>query len=174
MAYIKHPWQKSFRAIPKHIRAKIDAIDSPLITVATNKKIAKQDLSEGVYAHLDIRLNTDGTVAFRRSVLPIPQAGKYSTYNIHGREIVRRDLPKVTKTFSWETPNFGDGSTYGYHTHSHDREVYQRTYFEPRFLELSVDLISESDRSAAMTFQVGHTIDVGSADYEGDLLFCLN
>jgi hypothetical protein len=52
---------------------------------------------------------------------------------LNGWDVKRTDLPMITKSYSWETPNFGDGSTYGYHTTYRSREVYQLEVFDPAF-----------------------------------------
>jgi hypothetical protein len=82
----------------------------------------------------------------------------------------------IVKTYTWETPNFGDAATYGTHMHYQDREVYQREYFEPRNFSISVEILSqrEGGASALVKFSVDGILDRTRADFEHDLAFCLN
>ncbi|OIQ79908.1 hypothetical protein GALL_383410 [mine drainage metagenome] len=57
--------------------------------------------------------------------LPPRDGGRYARWNIDGRVVPRRDLPKVMKGRSFESPNFGDWSR-GSHTVTQYREVFQK------------------------------------------------
>jgi hypothetical protein len=117
------------------------------------------------------------TVVVSPSVVPAAETGQYSERNLHGWEIVLKDEPKITKSYSWETPNFGDAATYGTHTHFQSREVYQRKPFEARYLPIVVEVIKEPENSGGMAlvkFAVGWTLDRSRDDFDDDLLFCLN
>lgn len=126
------------------------------------------------YAHLNLRY--DGhSFDIHSPVVPAKSVGLYATRNRDGWEIKRTDLPKITKTFSWETPNFGDASTYGTHTHFQDREVYQKQVFEPRMFGISVELMNSPGTDTALVkFQVEQPLDKNSETFSDDLLFCLN
>jgi hypothetical protein len=81
----------------------------------------------------------------------------------------------MTKTYSWETPNFGDASTYGTHTHYQDREVYQVEVFEPRMFPVKAEVMNAPGANAALVrFTVDQVLDKTAGGFETDLLFCLN
>ncbi|HEY0434547.1 MAG TPA: hypothetical protein VGC95_11775, partial [Chitinophagaceae bacterium] len=121
----KPPWKQSYRSIPTSVAAELARITSDIVIVAATKKIPVSEIARGLYAHLGLG-HGDADFKITPSVVPPEAVGKFSDRNVNGWEIKRTDLPKITKTFSWETPNFGDASTYGTHIHYQDREVYQR------------------------------------------------
>jgi len=103
--------------------------------------------------------------------------GLYSERNAHGWVEKRKDLPKITKTFYWESPNFGDAATYGTHLHFHDRQVYQTEYHEPRFYRIRTKLLKmASGPVGGGVYQI--TVDQpllrSQKGFEKELLFILN
>lgn len=149
-------------------------IKSDLVIVAATKKIPIKAIAEGQYAHLGLR-HDGSSFQITDAVLPAANVGKLAKRNRHGWEVKRTDLPKITKTFSWETPNFGDASTYGTHTHYQDREVYQVQVFEPRMFRIKVELLNSPGFDTALVkFEVDQILDKTSSGFEDDLLFCLN
>jgi hypothetical protein len=121
------PWKGSYRSIPAAITADLNNIKSDLVVVAATKKIPVEVIASGQYAHVGLTYKKSA-VNITDSILPDADVGRYATRNRLGWEIKRTDLPMVTKTFSWETSNFGDASTYGTHVHYQDREVYRSRY----------------------------------------------
>lgn len=64
------------------------------------------------------------------SVVPTP-VGKYSEFNANGKQIVRKDLPKVRKTFMvWRTWNDWHGNPHS-GTQYPTRDVYQKALIPP-------------------------------------------
>jgi hypothetical protein len=168
------PWKKNIRMIPPAIRVKIADGAGPLI-VATTKKIPADTIGQGLYDHLSIRLGAGG-IEFRSQVIPPPDVGRYSARNVEGCYFTRTDLPKITKSFYMEAPNFGDRSK-GSHTVVHDRLVYQREFREPRDIAISMELLGASEGVSQvylMKFTVEYVLDPHDPDFEDDLLFCLN
>jgi hypothetical protein len=94
-----------------------------------------------------------------------------------GREIVRKDLPMVTKTFSAEVPNYGDWSN-GSHDMSWDHDVYQRDFVPPLESELSIALLQtegqDADLRFVFRFRVEQVLDKTGDDFEEQLLTQLN
>ena len=119
-------WQKSFRHVPDAILARVSKIPGDEIMVSCVKKVSASELGSGTYGHLGLSIQGDRPV-FPNRIVPEPAFGKFSLRNVHGEEIVRRDLPMVTKTFSAETPNWGDWSN-GSHEISWDRDVYHARF----------------------------------------------
>lgn len=164
----KVPWQRNLRKIPDSITKKVQAFSSDLICVATTRQVGAGNA--GDYTHLSFPRGK-GEVA---STLPIAEMGVYSTRNREGWEVKRTDLPMTTKTFYWESPNFGDASTYGTHFHSQVREVYQREFHEPRLYEIETTVLTTTDSSSVFRIGVDQTFDRTSPDFEFDLFFALN
>jgi hypothetical protein len=102
-------WQKSFRTVPARVEHKLRKWKTRTVMVGCIAKLRPQDIRDGEYVHLEIVLK-NGTPSFPKSVVPHSSAGRSSSTNANGREIVRRDLPMVRKTYTIETPNFGDWS----------------------------------------------------------------
>ncbi len=117
-----------------------------------------------------------GDITLPSSVLPDPKRGRYSRRNVAGKVVVRKDLPKETRTYSWETPNFGDPDL-GYHTVYQDRQVYPREFLPPRELALHGSLLAregESDPTFVVRFRIDDVLDRTSESFEDDLLYDLN
>jgi len=168
------PWKGSHRSIPATISASLGQIKSNLVMVAATKKILVKTIAAGQYAHLG--LQHDGSAfEIADTTMPAASVGKIAARNRMGWEVRRTDLPKIKKTFSWESPNFGDGATYGYHTHYREREVYPVQYFEPRLFSIDVELLNSPGVDTALVkFQIDQVLDRTADTFEDDLLFALN
>lgn len=169
-------WQKSFRRIPPRIEHKIKGCKSKALVVGCATKLSEEDVREGVYSHLGIRLE-NGKLLFPESVVPDVSAGSHSESNANGYEMVRRDLPMTTKTYSFDAPNFGDWSN-GSHEVSWDRPVYQREFVPPAENEVKVELLGEEgqgiEKSYVFRFTVDQPLAIGSQVFEDELLRLLN
>ena len=171
---MKFPWKSGFLKTPANINQSLGLIATDLVLIAGTKKIPITDIERGLYAHLGLRAE-NGFAISSGTILPPVEVGKWSKRNVEGYEIKRTDLPKITKTFTWETPNFGDGSTYGYHMHSQNREVYQRHFFEPRMLEIDCEVLNDgAGRVALIKFSVAQLLDRKGNAFDNDLLLFLN
>jgi len=169
--YRNVPWKRNINKLPPAVALSLEEIESDLVVAAVTKLIRPSEINT-TYAHLDFPEQVhESTVA-----IPSAEMGKYSTRNRFGWEVVRRDLPMITKTYYWETPNFGDASTYGTHLHFQDREVYQREFNEPRMYGLNVEMLraSRADNPNAYRLGIDHMLDRGHPAFEQELLFMLN
>jgi hypothetical protein len=168
------PWKQSLRAVPRNILEAVSHFASDAIVVACVRRIPKSQVEEGVYAHLGIHWN-EGKATFPAEIVPDRRNGRYSSFNIDGRSIRRVDLPMITRTYSVETPNYGDWSL-GSHEVSWDRQVYQRDFIPPRELAIKIELVGEEVQSQALVlkFTVDEVLDRRAADFGDRLLFNLN
>jgi hypothetical protein len=169
------PWKKHFRSVPTAVRLKVSALGTHPLIIATTKQVSAAAIQRGDYDHLSVALGPNG-VLYKPLVTPPADVGRYSAWNVMGREIVRKDLPMITKTFFMEAPDYGDWSR-GSHTVVHDRLVYQREIREPRDLPISIELLKESQDPHTvylMKFAVDCVLDTDDLDFESDLFFCLN
>jgi hypothetical protein len=164
--------QKNFIKIPSGVLAKISKIDIDDVVVACVKTLKPEDFAR--YAHLGLKVE-NGVPVYPPPRVPPPRIGRYSYANVYGREKVRRDLPKVEKTRSWSSPHFGDWSK-GSHTHSKLLQVYQRQFFPPKQVTLTVELLQPEADGAGFTikFAVDQVIRRSAPDFHDDLLYNLN
>ena len=163
--------KKNIRKIPKDTLDRINAFELDDIVVACVKRLKQDDLAR--YAHLGVNL-ASGSLTLPAPFVPSSSAGSYSKANVEGKDIILKHLPMVTRTDSWETPNWGDWSK-GSHTHSITREVYQRDFLPPKEVELSVELLETlPDNEYVLKFAVDQVLSKRSSDFATDLLYNLN
>jgi hypothetical protein len=143
------------------------------MVVACSLKINTEDILNGVYHHLNIKI-VNGKLEYPQQVLPNPESGRYSRYNLYGQEKVYRDEPMVNKTYSVEAPNFGDWDK-GSHEVSWDRDVYQRDFVGPKYLELTLEFLGiDNKNNHIFKFTVDNILNISRPNFWNDLLFDLN
>jgi len=172
MAFRPVPWKRNLKKLPPAIPNSLGEIQTDLVIAAATKLIRPSELAT-TYRHLSLPAH----IGEAGSVLPPLDMGKYSARNQHGWEVVRRDLPMITKTYYWETPNFGNAATYGTHIHYQDREVYQREFHEPRMYRFAIEMLRSGtggDNPSAYRFALDHQLDRANPVFEQELLFMLN
>jgi hypothetical protein len=172
MSYQKVPWKRNLRAVPKEILGSIAGSEFDAFIVGVVKTLSLEEVTDR-FSHL----NLPGELDEASKLLPPRKMGPYSTRNVEGWEVRRDDLPKITKTYYWESPNFGDAATYGTHLHFHDRQVYQREFHEPRLYTIKTKLLKIA--AGSIGGGVYHiTIDQPllrtQTDFDRELLFILN
>lgn len=167
-------WQKNLLKIPQSTLDKVAQLPERDCVVACLRRIPKAHLAADMYAHIGMGWN-DGTATFLPQVIPSAENGRYSKANVEGKAVARKDLPMVTRTYSVDTPNYGDWSL-GSHEVSWDREVYQRDYIPPRELAITIEQIAEDVQAQALVFRftVDEVLDRTAPDFHGRLLFNLN
>jgi hypothetical protein len=176
MAKTPKNWKKNLRLVPKAVTLEIARLEKPNIVVAATRRVTVADLKAGMFAHLGVTWTDDGLQLPKNGVVPPRKSGKYSTRNRDGRQIVRRDLPMVTKEFTAETPNWGDWSN-GSHEISWDRDVYQREFDAPRGFRISIELLTEekgAEPTVVLKFQVDAVLRPGAKGFNDELLYALN
>jgi hypothetical protein len=173
---LKFNWQSNFRKIPDSIQSKVRSLKGNDLSVACVKKISVGEIALGRFAHLGIGLDGD-KIAFKERVLPDPRVGRYSSVNVRGLVVIRKDLPMTTKRFSVEAPNFGDW-TNGSHEVEWDREVYQRDFIPPKELTIDIELLDQGAKNNqsvyAFKFRVNEVLNRKEKKFEDDLFYSLN
>lgn len=164
------PWQRNIRKIPAQVSSWLDEHPDADFVIGCAKTIPLTALA--TYDHLGIGL-AGGRPIYPESRIPIGEMGPYSTKNRGGWEHKRGGLPMITRTRTFERPNWGDPSR-GYHTIELDQDVYQRDYFDAPMFAIRIELLKESDTAVVFKFLVDCAVDRASADFEEDLLFALN
>jgi len=166
--------KKNFRKIPPAILAKIKNSSRKRFVAGCAAKFRTEDLRAGLLKHLEISI-TDKGIAMPASVLPPATQGKFSKSNVNGLEIVRKDLPKETRTRSIESPNWGDPSR-GYHSVDLPYECYPREFRPPRELAISIKCADARPGLPAyvIAFRVEEVLDSGQRDFKEKLFENLN
>lgn len=167
-------WKKNIRKIPKNISNKSNTIKNKDIVVGCVRQFTREDIQEGILSHLQIRL-TDAGLQFPQSIIPPPEIGKHSSWNVNGREIIRRDLPKETHYNPVDAPNWGD-SYYGTHIVDLPYEKYPRDYIAPRNSTIEIECANASPGQShyIIKFQVSEVLNRDDSEFENRLFDCLN
>lgn len=150
-------------------------ITTPLAVVAQTKCIPIADIARGLYKHVGLT-SANSVPAAGAPILPPANSGKWSTRNREGWQHPKHDLPKIWKTYSWDTPNFGD-STYGWHTTSRTREVYQVESHEPRAQKIATEILSsrgDGSTDFLVKFSIDALFDKESESFERELFWAVN
>lgn len=173
------PWKRNLRKIPAAIMERINSkgkndLGDDLV-VTTAKRISLADIEKGVYSHLGLTV-ANGHVSYEPLIMPPISSGRYSKRNQQGREIVRRNLPKIERDYSWTAPNFGDASK-GYHDVHMTRQVYQRDQEPPYLISIVLEQLDDPNQLPDMvsfSFRLDAPLDRTCATFETDLLYHLN
>jgi hypothetical protein len=166
-------WKRNINKLPAEVRAKLDAAPEEAFVAGVVKAFTLADLQSGVLSHLGVQV-ANGALIFPTRVLPPDNMGRYSSKNVTGWEVIRRDLPKETFQLIFDAPNFGDW-TKGSHTVIQNRERFPRDTIEPPTLEIVIENLSEAEGgNPILKFTVDMPLDRQSATYAADLLFALN
>ena len=164
------PWQRNLRKLPSHVTEWLDANPRKRFVVGCPKTIPMSELK--LYHHLGIGSGA-GKLIYPETRIPIAEMGPYSTKNRDGWEVKRTDLPMVTRTITFEAPNWGDPGN-GYHSVDLDREVYQRDYFDAPLFSIRIQCLKESEGAAVFMFIVDWPVSREDQEFEENLLFALN
>lgn len=167
-------WKKRINKIPNSILTKIQNFKSDDIVASCAVKVSTEDIESGKYRHLGIT-SVDSITASSSEVMPDPTIGTYSKRNAYGYEVVHKDRPKTTVSWSIEAPNYGDSSK-GYHSIDYSRPAYQRENIPPRMLTIKTAHIAEdpTKQTHVLKFTVQDVLSRKSDNFEENLFFNLN
>jgi hypothetical protein len=166
--------KKNLRKIPDDILTKLKTIKDDEIVVGCAVKVKAEHLATGKLVHLGVVLSLQG-LQLPTTVIPPANQGKYSSYNVEGIEIVRKDLPKETHYNAIESPNWGD-SYNGTHTVYLPYEKYPREFHSPRELEISMACkeVRSGLSAYVIVFQVKEVLSKKAKDFSNKLFENLN
>jgi hypothetical protein len=139
------------------------------------KKVPLSVITAGLYKHLRIT-ESEGVPKFPPFVVPPARQGRYSNKNVNVWVVVRNDLPKITKTYTFESPNWGDWSN-GSHEVEWDRLIYRRDSHSPPELAIRIELLSTEpgpDPRFIFKFQVADALSQSHPEFRQLLFFNLN
>jgi len=136
--------------------------------------IPRHDIRAGHFEHVGLRYEAE-KLQCPPGFVPPPTAGRFSQRNTRGWTEVHRDCPKVLKSWTIETPNWGDWSK-GSHDIVFTKEVYQRTFHPPRVVAILVEHIGEDPIAGAeiVRFAVDEPLSRKNPNFYSQLLFDLN
>lgn len=168
-------WKKNLRKIPQTVVAKLKRYCDEQVMVAVVKRIPLSVIRSGGYQHLGI-MESDGTATVPDFKVPLAKQGRFSRRNIRGWVTIRKDLPKVSKTYTFEAPNWGDWSN-GSHDVDFDRMVYRRDFHPPPELAIRMELLGTemgAEPHFIMKFQVADILNQSHPEFRELLFFNLN
>lgn len=167
-------WKKNFRKVPQKILTKLNNIQSQEVVVGCLKKFSSEEINDGVLSHLNITLTPEGLIT-PENIIPLASQGKHSAWNVNGREIIRKDLPKETYYNYIESPNWGD-SYYGTHTVAMPGERYPREFVAPRNSAIEIEAANSSPGlfHYVIKFQISEILSRQSDQFNDRLFDCLN
>ena len=160
--------KRNLLKIPPAILESIQTFDQDDVVAATVKQITTENVAD--YEKLGLKFSEGGLVMPTRKP-PNPSAGKYSHANVHGKEIKRKDLPKISKDIGHWAESWGSGS---YHWVSNERMVYQKDLIPPKEVELSVELAKHQGAIYFVKFAIEQVINRRTPNFESELLYNLN
>ncbi|MBY8886562.1 hypothetical protein K7472_17060 [Streptomyces sp. PTM05] len=163
--------KKSFRKVPDGIQAKIDALRGDSYQVGVRKAYSIQSLDEGAVESLGVQFR-NGEVHSLETVLPSAENGRFSRWNLVGKMVRRSDLPKVERTWSVETPNFGDWGK-GSHTTTFSRFVYPVEVLHGQQITISVAIAQDFSDEISIVFRVNRIFH-RSVEEVRELVFALS
>lgn len=167
-------WKKNLRRIPDKIAVKLKTIKERELIVSCSKTIPSADIANGLYEHLGLNI-INGKLDIPDEFVPDSTNGRYSSMNADGYEIIHDDLPKITKSYTWEVPNWGD-SYNGTHDVTRYRDVYPRTLMPPKALSMKIELLNhdKANNRYSLIFTINEVLDRKGAEFEDTLLENLN
>lgn len=161
-----------FRRIPDYIKQELARTQSQYLIVAAIIDVIKSDISSGKFHHAGIHMD-ESRVVVPETITPDMMKGLYARRNRNGIIWILKDLPKVTKTYWWESPNFGDPSK-GYHSNYRDIKVYQRQLEPARDWDIKLSILLEDEYHIRFKAQIAAFLDREDLYFEKDLFFATN
>jgi hypothetical protein len=121
-----------YRKLPATVENDLARLRDPEFMIGASRDLADW----GAVAGLPLATSLDvGELRAGSLIEFLPSSGRFGRWNVNGHVLKRRDLPKVEKSYAWESRNFGRSDT---STRFRTREVYQSELVHGRGMRLSV------------------------------------
>lgn len=170
----KFAWKAGFRKLPTSIQSALNEIEGDLIRVAATKTIKKSEIAEGIYEHLGLRQQHQNVVS-GQPLIPPTGIGKWSDRNVLGWDRKREDWPKVYKSWTFESPNFGDGARNGWSMQTRTKEVYQHQIFEPQGMMIESSVLEDrGGDKVVVKFELSPILSRTMPEFDLMLLWSIN
>ncbi len=176
MVYPKRPWKKSYCKLPEAILNKLEEYEGIPLKVAATRYVPQEQIREGHLSPLEIHFDPAQVLHIpSEPIMPPASNGVWARRNIEGWVILRKDLPKVSRYFSVEVPNFGDYSR-GTHEMGQYRECYQRELIGPLEASISTSLIENPSggEPIQLAFSMDYVFEPHDPDFNRQLFMGIN
>jgi len=164
--------KKNFRKTPNSILIKVKNIQNDDVVIFGVSSLYTIDIKNEKYNHLSISIENEN-ISFNETIIPDKKQGKHSNWNINGREIKRKDLPKETFYNYVEAPNWGDSSN-GTHIVALPCERYPIEFIPPRFSSIKVELLKILQNSFVFKFTLSEVLNKKDGNFKDRLFDCIN
>ena len=162
---------KGFRKIPRFVEARLSSVGDRFF-IAVVKRIGVTEIMSGKFAHLGLTW-LNGQIQLQTPAPPSIDFGRYARRNLVGHEVVRRDLPKISKTITFiNTRLFGKPGNVC--TITQVRDVYQRDHLAPKRYSIETTVLLASDESYIVRFAITEPQSASEPHFESELLFGLS
>jgi hypothetical protein len=153
----------------------LDELEGKPVRIACARTVPRDQIKRGYLRSVGVKFSGDSLVVPSEPIIPPSSSGTWARRNREGWEIIRRDLPMVEKSFSFETPNWGDWY-YGSHTVDWSREVYQRDIVSPRIAGIRVvhEGTAPEEESEVFRFELDDAFDPSDSDFARQVLLGVN
>lgn len=170
----RFPWKSSYRSVPSFAQDALRDIEGDLVSIAAVKKVKRSEVAVGMYTHVGLSLEGVSIVS-AGSIQPLPDAGKWSERNAFGWVRKRTDWPMVQKTWTFESPNFGDSARNGWTMRSWTKDVYQHQIFEPQGMTIEATVLEDKGgEQIAVKFSLVPMLSRGMPEFDLMLLWGIN
>jgi hypothetical protein len=150
--------KKNFTKIPIEFLEKVASLPQDQLIVSTAVNLKAADFQKPQFNRLGLQIE-EGTLQVNSPVLPKKEAGKYSKRNIEGYFVVRKDLPKISKTYYLvERPVWGDWDK-GSFSLWVTKTVFQREEYKPEEREILVELLEIVEQEGETTFTIKFSVN---------------
>lgn len=160
-----------YRSVPEPIWQKIQAFTTPF-QVGISKNFSAADVASGLLGALGI---DDAAAAAKTSTRAVPpsSAGRWSDWNVNGREVVRDDLPKVPRSYvTWIRP-YGNRNATEVAAFT-TREVFPRETRYGHGLAIQIDVGTLQGDKVRIGFRVDRVFPPDTKREDVDLLLALS
>lgn len=169
--------KKFYKKVPEHILEKISRMGEDTFIVSVARQISEEQFTEPLLSKFKFAI-TDDQLSFESPFLPPANCGKSSKRNVEGYHVIRKDLPKVDKTYYLgERPKWGDWANGSFSLYV-TKKVYQREFYHPKELEIILQKIDQTEMDGkklfAVTFTISQVLNRTDPNYQDLLLFDIN
>lgn len=170
----RFPWESNYLKIPPFVQGALNDIDGDIVAIAATGRVKRRDIEAGQYSHVGLSIDGSSVISVGPTS-PSVSAGKWSERNANGWDRKRKDLPMVQKTWTIESPNFGDGARNGWTTRCWTREVYQHQIFEPQGMTIEASVLEDGGgEQLVVKFALSPMLSRGMSEFELMLLWSIN
>lgn len=149
---------RSVRKLPESLVAKVAALNEETFVLSGMKRYPSESS-----ALSSLRALSVDSIDAVLEITPDPSLGPWARRNVEGLSIPLKNLPMEQKSYSVETPNFGDWSK-GSHTMTWNREVYQRLRRPAHEWSIRIEVIQRTESSVDVAFTLGHVFPCDGYD----------